>query len=96
MDLCESAGYLAKCAILPISGVPHPFSALESVAGGLLLTGIVAFCPAAELPADARVGDKTESYLRQRVEIWKERLKLQGWSVSLVVSQQSELTGHVG
>jgi hypothetical protein len=57
----------------------------------LFLTGIVAVCPAAELPADARIQNNTESYLRQRVEIWKERLKLQGWSVSVVVSRESDL-----
>ena len=77
--------------MLPLVGFPIPSRLWNPLPAVLLLTGIVAFCPAAELPADARVGDKTESYLRQRVEIWKERLKLQGWSVSLVVSQQSDL-----
>jgi hypothetical protein len=57
----------------------------------LILTGIAAVCPAAELPADAPIRGRTEAYLRERVEIWKERLKLQGWSVSLVMSRQSDL-----
>jgi hypothetical protein len=57
----------------------------------LFLTRIVAVSPAAELPADARIQKSTEAYLHERVEIWKERLKLQGWSVSLVVSRQSDL-----
>ena len=57
----------------------------------LLLTGLVGVCPAAELSSDAPGRNSTETYLRQRVEIWKERLKLQGWSVSLLVSGQSDL-----
>jgi hypothetical protein len=57
----------------------------------LFLTGITAACPAAELPAGAHIQSGTEAYLRERVDIWKERLKLQGWSVSLVLSRQSDL-----
>jgi hypothetical protein len=57
----------------------------------LFLAGVVAVCPAAELPADAHIQSGTEAYLRDRMEIWKERLKLQGWSVSLEMSRQSDL-----
>jgi len=57
----------------------------------LFLVGFFSVCPAAELPADARIQSSTEAYLRERVEIWKERLKLQGWSISVRVSSQSDL-----
>jgi hypothetical protein len=57
----------------------------------LLLTGIVGICRAAEIPPEARATTRAESYMRHRVEIWKARLKLQAWSVSLEVSHKSDL-----
>jgi hypothetical protein len=58
---------------------------------------VVFGCLAAERPAEAdsveRVPDQStpEAYLRARVALWKQRLKLQDWSVSVVISRQSEL-----
>jgi len=71
--------------------------ASRSLLAVLLMTGTVAACLAAKLPNAARIPidapprNTTETYLQQRLDLWKERLRLQGWSVSLVVSQQSDL-----
>jgi hypothetical protein len=48
---------------------------------------------AAELPhgKDVPVQPNVEIYLRGRVALWQDRLKLQDWSVSLVVSSPSDL-----
>ena len=75
----------------PLVGYPISSRFCNPLLAVLILTGIAAVCPAAELPADAPIRGRTEAYLRERVEIWKERLKLQGWSVSLVMSRQSDL-----
>jgi hypothetical protein len=60
----------------------------------LLAAGIpIASGVAAELPhgEDARARTGVEAYLREKVALWQERLKLQDWSVSLVVSRQADL-----
>jgi hypothetical protein len=48
---------------------------------------------AAELPrGDGSPGQTpTETYLRDKVALWKLRLQLKDWSVSLIVSRQSDL-----
>ena len=60
----------------------------------LLLGGIfTASLAAAELPRgeDGQNQAATEAWLREKVALWKQRLNLQGWSVSVVVSQKSDL-----
>jgi len=48
---------------------------------------------AAELPRtnNAPVRPGVEGYLRERVALWQDRLKLQDWAVSLVISNPSDL-----
>ncbi len=52
-----------------------------------------AWLPAAELPRgkDGHNQTATETYLREKLALWKQRLGLRDWSVSVVVSQKSEL-----
>lgn len=70
------------------------FRSLNPLLATLLLGGIwAASLPAAELPRgeDGQHQTATEAYLREKVALWKQRLNLQSWSVSVVVSQKSDL-----
>jgi len=70
------------------------FRSWNPLLAALLLGGIwAASLPAAELPRGADVHNQTptENFLHEKVALWKQRLKLQDWSVSVVVSQKSDL-----
>ena len=70
------------------------FKSWHPLLAALLLGGIcTASLPAAELPRgeDGHNQTATETWLREKVALWKQRLNLQGWSVSVVVSQKSDL-----
>jgi hypothetical protein len=79
------------CPVVRLSVASRLFNSLLAV---LLGAGIcIASGVAAELPhgEDVRARTSAEAYLREKVALWQERLKLQDWSVSLVVCQQSDL-----
>jgi hypothetical protein len=78
------------CPVMGSSAVSRLLNASLAV---LFVAGIpVASGLAAELPHGkdhAQTGE--DAYLREKVAVWQQRLKLQDWSVSLVVSPQSDL-----
>jgi hypothetical protein len=79
------------CASVRLSVASRLLNSLLTI---LLVAGIsIASGVAAELPHDegARARTVAEAYLRDKVALWQERLNLEDWSVSLVVSQQSDL-----
>ena len=55
----------------------------------LLYTGAVLICSAAETVPSAHPG--IESYLQGRLTFWKERLKLDDWSVTLTLAGPNDL-----
>src|SRR5580700_3111979 len=71
-------------------GSPFASRLLRPLLAVLFAAGISG---AAELPRtkDAPVQPGVETYLREKVALWQDRLKLQDWSVTLVVSQPSDL-----
>ena len=73
-------------AMSAASGLLRPLFAVLFVAG-------VSTALAAELPRTkaAPVQSGVEVYLREKVTLWQDRLKLQDWSVSVVVSSPSDL-----
>jgi hypothetical protein len=68
---------------------PFVLSFLRNSLLAVLFPGLFAVvgCLAAERPDEGT----TEPFLRAKVALWKQRLKLQDWSVSVIVSAPSEL-----
>jgi hypothetical protein len=58
-----------------------------------LLIGILTSCVALASPDSVRVPSEppADAYLRAKLALWRDRLKLQDWSVSVIASPQSEL-----
>jgi len=71
-----------------------PWSLKAPAVAIVLLGGFAGKCLAPETPKEPRVGERrslAESYLHERLARWQERLKLQDWTVSLVMSHATEL-----
>jgi len=67
---------------------------IVSTVATLLLGAWAGVCIAPETPREPSLHDRgplAESYLRQRLDLWQERLNLRDWSISLVVSHPSNL-----
>jgi hypothetical protein len=59
-----------------------------------LLGGLAGKCVAPETPKEPTLPERhmlAESYLYQRLARWQERLKLQDWTISLVMAHPSEM-----
>jgi hypothetical protein len=59
-----------------------------------VLTGFASKCLAPETPREPTVFERrllAESYLHQRLSRWQERLKLQDWNISLLMSHPAGL-----
>jgi len=71
-----------------------PWSLRPIVVSTLLLGAVAGICVAPQTPRDPSLRDRdplAESYLRQRLGLWQERLSLQDWTISLVMSHPDTL-----
>jgi hypothetical protein len=71
-----------------------PWTSRPIILSTLLLGAFAGSCLAPETPREPSLHDRgplAESYLRQRLDLWQERLSLQDWTVSLVVSHPNNL-----